>query len=253
MASKSKQFESAASDYQTRLNQLLASLSGIAWQNRTGIDTGLGQYESMAGNLINPQAAATEDARAQDVLGQYQQSLSGLFQNPGYTPQEQRGMRLATAAPIASAYGAAQYANTAGARRTGNAGTALAANQQLAREKSRAMSTGLSGLESNFANARREDIGRAMEASQLPLNYGLQRQAGERENVGMFQFPSQLRAGLFNTSVGGTENLLGQEGGLVGLKQQRAMQPGFLKQLALSGIQGLTGGVGSGIGRTIHQ
>lgn len=246
--SNASQFNSATKTYSQSLWDQLNASYGQAAQNMSGINQGIAGYNgSMQGLVAPPEGSQLSDAQtgAQGVMNQYDKTLAALTANPGYTQAEQAGMRQSVTNPISSAYGTAQYQNTAGAARTGNAGAATANNAALAREKSRAMSTGLSGLQENIGQARIAGTNEALSASALPGQYASQVLQGQQGNQQLAQFPTTVQAGLYNTNLGNQANLNGQQGNVVGDYLQRAQKPGFLSSAASSALSGLTGTAGA--------
>lgn len=238
-------------------------LGGFENQNLAGISSGITGYNagqqglaSGLSGLTNPTQGSmlgTAQGQAQQTMNNYQNVLGGLEANPGYTQAEQAGMKEAAVAPISSAYGSAQYANTAGAARTGNAGAATAANAELARSKAMDMSTALSGLQQNIGQARIAGTNEALSASALPGQYAssvLQGQQGNQNiaqgNQQLSQFPTTLQAGLYNTNLNAQQNTLSQYGqGVQGYLSQ-ANQPGFLSGIGKTIAGGLAGGMSGG-------
>lgn len=238
--SKSKQFNKSQ-------NQYLGNLGGFANQAAQTSQDALGtltpalaDFSERAKYLSNPDQAQREQARYDQVMGAAQQTLGGILSQPGYSAEQQRGMRLATTAPITSAYGTAMYQNSAGARMNGNAAGATAANAALARERSRAITTGLGGLQQKFADA--DIAGRqfgAQFANQL-AGTTLAQNTNQQNALGLFQFPSNVMSNVYSQNLNAQNEALGQQGQAVGMYQQRAAQPGFLKQAALAGLGGLS-------------
>lgn len=216
--SKSKQFNRSQSQYLGNLAGFANQASATGADMLQGINTGLGKYEQATGDLA--------------AMGG--ENLQRFINAPGYTPEEQRGMRMATTMPIESTYNTAGYQNRQRAALTGNMGASTAANAELARQKARDLSMGLSGLQTNIANARREDTTAGVNA--MPGFLGAVSSS--------FQFPSSLRAGLYNSNLNAQMNALQGQQNATQQYMQRSMQPGFLKTAALTGIQGLVGGAG---------
>lgn len=219
---KSSQFNKAQNQYLGNLGGFANQASATGERMLGGVEAGLGGYERAIGDL--------------GAMGQA--NLERFINTPGYTPQEQQGMRSATTIPMASAFNTAAYQNSRNAALTGNTGATTAANAQLAREKARMMSGALGGLQQQFGDARRQDTQAGVNAMPTFMN----------SMSSAFQFPSSLRASLYNANLDAQQNALAMQQGAVGAYANRAAQPGFLKQAALTGIQGLVGGMGQSLG-----
>lgn len=240
MPSNANRFNMAIDDYQAQLRGQQAGLGNQMGSNLAGINSGLGWYNRAVGETSMPDYVTHAADMTRGVMDQYANKLSGLFSNPGYTPQEKQGMGNAAVAPITSAYGTAQYQNNAGAARSGNAGASMANNAALARSKGRDMSTALSGLQGKFADARIAGMNKAFDASNLPVSYSQGALAGQQANTQLMQFPSTLNATMYGQNLGAQQNTLEQQGNVSNMLLQRAQKPGFLAQAGLAAIGGIT-------------
>lgn len=118
----------------------------------------------------------------------------------GYNPAEQTGMKVATAAPITSAFGSAGEQLRNNAVRTGS-NTALApALKGFAQQQGMTLAPALAGLQQKFGDARREDE---------KFNVGAENQDYQQSAGNVVAGNSQREAG-----AGQIGSLAGQEAGI---------------------------------------
>lgn len=216
------------------------------------------QSQQNASGLFNPggvgagNASADSGAKHQEeafagqtgALDSQHNALTDMYAHPGYTAGEQRDLKLSATEPIAGAYGSAAGQVGHHAALTGNSMGLIPAQAQFARAKARDVSMAAHGASRDIADARvhgqefattgfgSEAAGRAQlgnNAGQIGVA-GLDRVANERANVAAGLAPAQTLTGVYNTALGGANQLQGQQ-------FAQANQPGFLKQAALAGIQ----------------
>ncbi len=222
----------------------------------------LNEAHTQAQGLFNPDSAAhkQQEAGAQgqqesygkqvNALDAQHGGLEAMAENPGYTADEARGLKLGATAPVAGAWGgvAGEVANHAAL--TGNSAGLVPAQASFARAKARDIATAGYGAAKDIADARihgsefattgfgNEATGRGA-AAQTAANItagGLDREASQRANIAAGLAPAQIAAGLYGTAQGGANQLIGQQ-------FDWATQPGFLRQAALAGIQGASSGL----------
>lgn len=166
-----------------------------------------------------------------DALAQYlnqaglsQQYLLGLQAHPGYSQQEQQGMKMASTAPIAGSYRAAgEEAKRAAAVRGGSPGLAPTL-MALAGKRGQDISSVQGGLQEKFGNARREDEAAAAGRSlQMPS---------------IFQFPTTAGFDIYKQGQGDIMGSRQLRYGALSPLASRANQPGVGTQLANTAIQG---------------
>jgi hypothetical protein len=241
---------------ESRYFQDIAATRGAAEFDRGA--RGADKYEYYADQSMDAAAPGRFRTGFEQALGQAGDT-TGLARNMvtgmplGYSPMEQNQMRMASTAPIASAFRSAGSDLQNRAVRTGNA-TALAPNlTRMAQERGMAISSAQGDLAGRFADARRDDsrfqIGAMGDISNQQQNisgaYGAG-QARETNQIPLFQFPAE--AGFRNFALGQDQqlNAMGQRYGVLSPLASRANQPGAGMQLLQGAIGGAAGALAPG-------
>lgn len=184
-------------------------------------------YQQQQQSALNQAQGLSRQAaqNQQQLYASLTPMLEQEYQQPGYTPAEQQGIRQATSGALAGAFGAARARLLNHAAQTGNAAGVIPAEEEMARQQAQQNSQALGGLEEQFGNARI--------AGQQNAMRGLQ---------SLYSSTSQPLGIGMNAQTG-----------LIGDQARLAAQPSFWSQVAgrtLGGLSGLlTGGRGAGGGR----
>jgi hypothetical protein len=191
--------------------------------------------------LSSPSSVASANQGFDSGVADYEKKAGDMYTNAGYTPQEQQGQRVATAAGFAAPYAQAANQMKLQQQRTGNSAGVNASIGGMAREKGRMVSAGLGGLEKGFGDARIQGQQQAMSLSQFPQMARLQRMQTEQQTAGL-----GLQAAGQNQSAYGT-GIQGQLGA-TGIRSSNInANPGFLKTLG-QGLAGSLGNIGLAFG-----
>ncbi len=210
-----------------------------AWENFLKQNQGVA---SQLSGLSSPSSVASANQGFDNGVAQYEQNAQNMFNNPGYTPEEKQGQRVATAAGFAAPYASAANEMKLHQQRTGNSAGVNASIGGLAREKGRMISAGLGGLEKGFGDARQSGQQQALSLSQFPQMARLQRMQGERDTASL----GLQSAGQQGQAYQG--GLTGQLGAAQIRAGNIANNPGFLKTLGNATASALGNTIGGGFG-----
>ena len=217
-------------------------------------------YAPAAERMIDPEAALRNRAGFEGTLEQTRAMIPGMAYSPmtpGYTTQEQQGMRLGTAGPIAGAYSSAQADLQNRGVRTGNAGAYAPMAAQLAHQRAMTLAPALAGLEGRFGDARilgeQFNAGMTQQAKQAQAGLGLnvagaygQQQSNEIGYVPqLFNFPAQSGMTNYGDMTGNQLTSRGQRYGALNPIASRANQAGLgarLTEEAMGNIKMTSGG-----------
>jgi hypothetical protein len=234
------QYQKDYTNFMTQSQQLQAQNRGQSIDQMSKGNWVAGDYGSNVSASLDPQAVARARGVQEKGISDYSGMVSGLYSNPGYSADEKAGMRAAVTQPVSAAYGAAAAESARQGAATGNAGAGMANAQDLARQKSMALTQGLSGLQNTFANARRQDTDTAISAQGAIPGMAAQEVTGQQaQNAQLVpQFNAYYGAGLGLGSQalqgsGQQESALGTQGQIGSQLQQ---QPGFWSRLAVAGL-----------------
>jgi hypothetical protein len=159
--------------------------------------------------LLSQQSKTNRELDLFNVAQRRRQLLGPkLLGSTGYTPTEQQGMKVATSAPITSAFSSAGDEIRRQAARTGTGTSFAPAMTQLAQKRGLTLAPALAGLQQQFGDARRED---------------------EKYNVGLTQSDYQATTGNLQNS---TQIRAGLGGQLSNLASAQEGKPSLLKQMA---------------------
>lgn len=151
------------------------------------------------GNTLLGQESGFANQNASNAQGDYNflmPALTNLYNNPGYTAEQQSAITNATEGGIGAGFGASEQAATNRAARTNNAAGLTSTQDELARERMRTSADAASQNQTNFANAARGDQQRALQAMQ----------------------------GLFGTSLSGASSGFGNANSTLGILNDSANQ-----------------------------
>lgn len=170
-----------------------------------GVQTGLQDYTNVAKQFTDPARFNRNQDSVESALQQYSGRVSGLYDHPGYTPQEQGAMHYSATAPIASSYAGANGDLMHRSAVTNNPQGYGAGMGQMARMRGADLAAASSGVTDKVADARRADQQTAIGMSQFPVAQRQQLIEGDRSMVDKFQFPAALNSemlqGAMNTQT----------------------------------------------------